>query len=291
MTVRCARPSSVRDACRALEDGGWGAKLLAGGTALMLMMQEGLVAPDLLVSMDRATDPGLRTITVEGEHVRVGALVTLADVATSALVTAHARALADACRSVGNVRIRNVATLGGNIAEADYASDPPAVLVALDAAVVIEGPDGTREAPVAEVITGFYTTTLAPSEIITAVRVPVLPSGATAGYTKFRSRASEDRPCVGIAARITQEGRTIQDLAVVLGAISASPFRVPGLAEVARGTTLGDQVIQEIAERVMAAVDPMEDHRGSAWYRRQVSGVLAARTLRGLRDGTVEEVA
>lgn len=284
MTVRCRRPDTVAEACHDLADGGWGAKVMAGGTALMLMMKEGLVAPDLLVSLDRVSDPGLRDITLVAGHLHIGGLVSLTEVAASPLVRAHAPVLADACRSVGNVRIRNVATLGGNLAEADYASDPPSVLVALGAEVVVQGLEGERRTSVAELITGFYTTTLATTEVVVAVRVPATTGEATATYTKFRSRSSEDRPCVGVAALATWRHLSIDRLTVVLGAVAATPFVVPHLDEIVPGTGLDDAVVDAVVDQVVGTVDPMEDHRGTAWYRRRVSGVLVRRTLQGLRD-------
>ena len=275
MSVSYVEPDTIDEACVALAADPWGAKVISGGTALVLMMRQGLIAPSLLVSLARV--PGLAEIEMTPEGLQVGGMVSLTRVAASPEVKDAAPSLATACGLVGNVRVRNVATLGGNLAEADYASDPPSVLASLDALCTVAGPAGTRSIPVIDLITGFYSTSLQAGEIITGVTIPLL-SGATS-YFKYISRSSEDRPCVGVATAAEFDGTEVRALRVVVGAVAATPQRFDDIASRAIGTGLGPSVIEEIADSYANAVDPLEDVRGSSWYRRRMVKVFVRRGL------------
>lgn len=272
-------PGTVEEACGLLAARP-GAKALAGGTALTIMIQQGLVAPSALVDLERI--PALSSIEAKDGTVRLGALVKLREVASSALVRQHARSLATACGRVGNVRIRNVATIGGNLAEADYASDPPAVLVSLDASCVIRGANGTRSAPVAEFLQGFYQTDLASDEIVTSIRIPIKPDRAGA-YLKYVSRSSEDRPCVGVAVSgsFGADG-ALAGLSVVVGAVESTPQWFPEITSEAVDEMLDDAAIARVADGYADSIDPIEDARGSGWYRRKMVSVFVRRALRQL---------
>jgi aerobic carbon-monoxide dehydrogenase medium subunit len=182
--------------------------------------------------------------------------------------------------------VRNQATVGGNLAEADYASDPPAALLALEARVRVVGPNEEREIPLSEFFLGFYTTGLAPDEIITEVIVPPLPASAHAAYLKFTSRSAEDRPCIGVAAvaDFDDAGRC-RDLRVAVGAAMETPQRLAQAEALARGERLTDELIGAIADEYRQALDPLSDFRGSAWYRREMIGVFVQRALAEVRNG------
>ncbi|MGH2492288.1 MAG: FAD binding domain-containing protein, partial [Candidatus Limnocylindria bacterium] len=161
-------PISVEHAVGLLAEYGTDAKVVAGATALTIMLRNRLIAPRALVSLGRIQD-GLRTIGEEDGALVLGALVTHREVERSPLVRARIPVLAETFATVANVRVRNVATVGGVVAEADYASDPPAVLLALDALIEAQGPSGLRRIPASEFFRGFYETALAPNEVVTAV--------------------------------------------------------------------------------------------------------------------------
>ncbi|HET8616595.1 MAG TPA: FAD binding domain-containing protein [Actinomycetales bacterium] len=276
--MQILRPSSLLEACHLLESDPWDTRPLAGGTALVLMLRQGLVAPRAVVRLDGVD--GLDGLEVTPHGLRIGALTTLTDVAASPVVQAHAPSLAYACSRVGNLRVRNAATLGGNVAEADYASDPPSVLVSLDAWCQVAGPSGgTRDVPVRELITGFLTTTLEPGEVVQAVVVPLDPGGRRATYEKYISRSSEDRPCVGVAASVQLRDGAVRGLTVVVGAVAGTPQRFDDLTAQAVGTTLGPSVRRSVASAYASAVDAMDDARGSAWYRQQMTEVVVRRAL------------
>lgn len=277
------RPRTVEEACELLAQDPWGAKAISGGTAVVLMMQQGLVSPDVLV--DIRDLPGLRGIEASEESVRIGANTTLAEVAGSPRIRTLLPSLAHACGVVGNPRIRNSATLGGNVAEADYASDPPATLASLGARVHVAGPGGARVLSVPDVITGFFETSLEAGELITHLDVPVGGQRRGAVYLKYRSRSSEDRACVGVAARVDfADGALVHDLDVVVAAVAPRLQRAPEALGAVIGHTLSAPAIEAIAVSYSEAFDPMEDARGSAWYRRRMIQVFVRRALEVVRD-------
>ena len=280
--LEIAQPDSIEDACRLLQDARGEAKIIAGGTAVVLMMRQGLIAPALLVSLQRIA--GHSSIEVVDSEVRIGANITLGEVASSELVRAHAPSLASACATVGNVRVRNAATLAGNLAEADYASDPPSVLTCMGASCVVRGPDGHRTIPVADLITGFYSTDLSPAEVITEIRVPRVREHERVCYLKYVSRSSEDRPCVGVAARASIRNGVLEDVNLVVGAVAPSPVHIADVCDRARGRPLDDATIRAVADGYADAIDPMEDARGSSWYRSEMIRVFVARAMEGLRS-------
>jgi len=272
------RPTTVPEAVALLAELGDDAKVVAGGTALTIMLRERLVAPGALVWIGGL--PGLDGIEVSDGSLRLGALVRHRDVETSPLVQANLPVLADAFGKVANVRVRNAATVGGVLAEADYASDPPCVFRALGAVVEVTGPDGVREVPVADFIVAFYQTILEHGELVTGVRVPLLPPGTTAVYEKFVTRSSEDRPCVGVCGVLrTNPDGTVADLRVAVGAAAEIPLRLEDVEAAAIGRPADADTFNTVAAAYAAAVDPLDDMRGSAWYRREMVGVWVRRAL------------
>jgi carbon-monoxide dehydrogenase medium subunit len=190
-------------------------------------------------------------------------------------------ALAGCLRLVANERVRNQATIGGVLADADYASDPPALLSALAAEAVLAGPDGRRAVPVRDLIVDHYTTVIEPDELLVEVRVP--PQPAVAAYRKFRSRHAEDRPCVGVAlAAGRDDAGRVRDLRLVVGAVSGRPQELPEACALAEGRVLDEALAAEIARRYAAELDPIDDARGSSAYRRRIVEVEVRRALAGV---------
>jgi len=274
--IRFVEPGDLAEACALLAGDEWGNKVLSGGTALVLMMKHGLIAPSTLVSIGRLD--GLDGIRHDDSRITIGSRTTHRTVANSPEIRRWLPGLADACGRVGNTRIRNVGTIGGNLAEADYAADPPTVLVGLDAVCHVTGPEGSRDLPVADLATGFYTTSLGPGEIITGLSIDIDDQRSDA-YEKFVSRSSEDRPCVGVFASARYDGSVLETLNVVVGAAVPVPRRFDEITVSAVGGTLDDAVRHDVATAISEAIDPIEDLRGSAWYRRQVTAVLVRRAL------------
>ena len=273
-----------------LEEHGEDAKLVAGSTAVTIMLRERLIDPKALVWIGRLPEPELSAIEQTDGQLRIGALVVHRDVERDETTKSVLPVLAYTFGKVANVRVRNQATVGGVLAEADYASDPPAVMLALDAEVDVRGPSGARTIPMNEFTTSFYTTALEPSEIVTAVRVPMLQPGTRAIYHKFVTRSSEDRPCIGVCGvvRLAADGRTAEDVRVAVGAAAEIPQRFADLEQQLVGKELDDAALRSIAEGYAERIDTLDDMRGSSWYRTQMVRVWVRRALEDARTAAQE---
>ncbi|HZO77823.1 MAG TPA: FAD binding domain-containing protein [Solirubrobacteraceae bacterium] len=278
MGVELLRPASLQEAVDSLSTLGERARPLAGGTALVLLLGQGLLSLDCLVDLRHI--PGLDKIEHEpGTGLALGALVSHRALERSPLVRAQLPFLAEVFHHVANVRVRNQATVGGVLAEADYASDPPAALIALNARVRVIGPNGERELSVAELLRGWYETSLAGGEIIRDVVVPDPPPDTKFAYRRFVSRSTQDRPCASITIALRSSGDRCAELRVVVGAVAATPQEFPDLEQLAHGEQLSEALARKIAQAYAIRIEPLSDARGSAWYRRQVVEVMLRRTL------------
>lgn len=272
-------PVSLLEASAILNGSRGEAKIVAGGTAVVLMLRQRLITPATLVSLGRVTDPAYRGIEVGEETVRIGGGETLAAIAAHPGVQERLPALATACRSVGNIRIRSRATLCGNLAEADYASDPPAVLVALGARCSAVSVGGSRTIPVAELFRGFYETTIEESEVLAEVTIPVPAPGVGNAYLKYTSRSSEDRPCVGVAAVLAVRRGHVRRVRVAVGAVAAVPQVLPDVLDDAAGRRADEQLYTAIADAYAMRIHALDDDRGSSWYRQRMIAVHVRRAL------------
>jgi carbon-monoxide dehydrogenase medium subunit len=268
-------PKSIEEACRILsqeED----VKLLAGGTALLILIKQGIFVPKTLINLKKIN--GAAAVTYDAKNgLRVGGLASIYDVETAPAVREHYPLLAQACHVVANIRIRNMATIGGNLAHADYQSDPPAALVALDASVELTNRNTVRNVKLVNFLIGMYETGLARDELLTALLVPP-PSSSTGIYLKFTTRSSEDRPCAGVAATVQLANGICENARVVVGAVSPAPVVLSG-QDLVSGKRLSSEIIEEIAGKASQAVDPIDDLRGPADYKRQLVRVLVRRAL------------
>lgn len=275
-----ARPTSLEDALEVLA--GADAQLLAGGTALTLLRKQGLVERG--PTIDLGAIRGLDGISEEADgRLVIGAMATLRSIETSPVVRRLAPVLADVVGRVATVRIRNQATIGGNLAHADPAQDPPPILLVLDAEVEIAGPRGRRRLPLDGFFVDVFETILRPEEILVAIRVPPVAPTSRIGYEKFLPRTADDYATVSVAVRldVAADG-SFGDVRIALGSAAAVPLRVPAAEAVLRGASPSEAAIAAAAEAVIAAVDPMDDARGSADYKREMAGVWTRRLLRSL---------
>jgi aerobic carbon-monoxide dehydrogenase medium subunit len=263
-------PGSLEEAVALRAEHGDEATVLAGGTFLGILMNQGLLSPSALLSLGRV--PELTGIDARGDELRLGAMTTHTAVERSAVVRERWPVLARAFRVVASPRVRNQATVGGVLADADYASDPPAVFAALGARAVLRSPRGERSVGIDELIRGYYETCIEPDELLVEVVVPAPPERAT--YRKFRSRSTEDRPCVAVAAV-----RDADNLRVVVGAVAEVPQHLPDVCALAGGRPLEPDLRAEIARRYGEGIEAMSDSRGSAAYRRRIIAVEVRRAL------------
>jgi carbon-monoxide dehydrogenase medium subunit len=275
-------PRSLNEACVILANAA-DAKPVAGGTALLTIIKQGLLLPKLLVNLKKIRDASaIRHDPVGG--LRIGALATISDIEASPLVRQHYEILAQACHVVANIRIRNMATLGGNLAHGDYQSDPPTVLAALDARVEIVSAGGRRELKLADFQRGSYETALESGELISAVLIPPLPQGMHGLYVKFTTGSSDERPCAGVAALAQIDNGICRELRLAVGAVSELPVRI-ATEELANNKVFTNESIAEIANLAARGIDPIDDVRGPADYKRHLIGVLVRRTLAALANG------
>jgi len=280
-----AEPETVEEAAGALAGLDGDARLVAGGTALVPMIRLGLIAPDRLVSLHRVA--GVTGIRVADGALEIGAMTTHGQVQRHPDVRRGWPVLADAAGRVASPAIRSMGTVGGNLAYAEAASDVSPALLCLDAEVRIARAGGERAVPIGELFRGFYEAALEPGEIITALRVPAMPSGARSGYVKFCSRSAEDKPLVGVAAVLTVEGprKVGGDVRIGLGGAAPTPIRARRAESLIRGESLTEAAIGAAAEAAAAEADPLSDLMGSADYRRRMIRVWVRRLLTALRDG------
>jgi aerobic carbon-monoxide dehydrogenase medium subunit len=246
------------------------AKLLAGGHSLLPLLRLRFTRPALLVDIGRIDD--LRYVRDAGDTLAIGAMTRHHNILHDPLVQEHAPVLSYAAGLIGDPQVRHRGTIGGSLAHADPAGDLPAVLTALDAEVVIRGPEGERTVPVGEFVTGVFDTVLGPQDVLTEIRVPKLgPAGWS--YLKFTRRA-QDWATVGVTAIVRSNG-SVDGSAIVFTNMGPKPVRATA-AELALKTP-GD--IEAAAEASLEGTDPPSDTQGSAEYRRHLAKVLVRRAL------------
>ena len=258
-------PRSLDEALRLKAERGEEATVVAGGTFVGIMVNQRLLAPTTFLSLRDV--PGLAYVEANGE-LRLGAMTTHRTVELSPPVRKGWPALASTFGLVASPRVRNQATVGGVLADADHASDPPSMLLALGARAVARSVRGEREIPIEQLIVSFYSSSLEPDELLVEVRVPAGDHRAV--YRKFCSRSHEDRPCVGVAAC-----RRPAEFRVVVGAVAERPQWFPELCD-----SEGDP--GEIGRAYAEAIDPISDVSGSSAYRRRVIAVEVRRALEQL---------
>jgi carbon-monoxide dehydrogenase medium subunit len=273
------RPASLAEASAMLLAHGDDALALAGGTALVLLLRQRLLSVRYFV--DLTALPALREVTWDdGAGARIGALASLRDVERSPALRAALPIVPETYATVGNVRVRNAATVGGNLAHGDYRLDPPAALLVLDARVSVAGARGPRELPLTELFRGFEETALERGELITAVTIAPPPPGASGAYVKFSSLGADDWPCVGAAALVALDGGDrITTLAVAVTAVNPVPLRLDEAGSLAAGRSVGPSLIRDVAALAAARVAPIADVRGSEWYKREVTAAVVTDAL------------
>jgi len=272
-------PKNLKEVHANLKEFGSDAKLIAGGTALVIMMKQRLVRPSCLVSLRSVR--GLNSIELKDSGLRIGGLATHREVESSSLVRRRFPMLAETYHHVATIRVRNMATVGGGLAHADPNQDPPPTLIALGATVKATSANGSRVIPLDEFFTDYYETLLKPDEIITEVFVPKLPANSAGAYLKFLPRTADDYATVSAAAVLTldKSKKTVSDVRIALGSVGTTPIRATAAEGVLRGQPLRAEALAEAGEKAKEAVDPISDFRGSAAYKREMAGVFVRRAL------------
>ena len=252
------------------------AQLLAGGTDLVIGMKALTETPQSVISLQKI--PGLTGITAEtGNSISIGATTKVREVELSADIQQHHTALAEGASEIGSIQIRNLATIGGNIAHASPAADTVAGLLVADAQVDIASADGERTVPIKELFTGPGQTVLTPGEIITRFRLPSPASGSH--YIKHKIREVMDLAFIGVAAAVNLDNGTITDARIGLAAVAPTPIRATEAEDLLKGNTPTPELLVQAGEAAAAASSPISDLRCSAEHRREMVDVLTKQTL------------
>lgn len=272
-------PKSLREVHSTLKEFGSDAKLIAGGTSLVIMMKQRLVRPSCLVSLRSVR--GLNSIEIKDGGIRIGGLATHREVESSSLLRRRLPLVTETYHHVGTLRIRNMATVGGGIAHADPNQDPPPTLIALGATVKATSADGSRVLPLDQFFTDYYETVLNPEEIVTEIFIPKLPANSGGAYLKFLPRTADDYATVSAAAVLTldKSHKIISDARIALGSVGVTPIRATAAEDVLRGQPIKPEAFAEAGEKAKEAVDPVSDFRGSAAYKKEMAGVFVRRAL------------
>jgi aerobic carbon-monoxide dehydrogenase medium subunit len=267
-------PATIDDALALLRRYDGEARLLAGGQSLVPMMNFRLVAPAALIDLNRTA--GLDHIVADGATLRIGAMTRQRTIEFSPLVAAKAPLLREAVRWIGHLPTRSRGTIGGSIAHADPAAEIPMVLCALDGEVVARGPGGERRIAAADLFLSPLTTSLAPDEILTEIRLPVMPEGAGCAIEQF-ARRHGDFAIASIAAVVVHTGGGRPVVRLATGGIGPVPARLGGAETILEQQGFGRAALAAAAEKAAGLVDPLSDHNASADYRRHLTAVLTRR--------------
>ena len=256
------------------------AMVLAGGTAFTLLMRQGLIRPATVVSLRRVAGADRIHADAHG-GLWIGAMATHTAVVRSTEVRAAWPEFADAAANVATLRIRNQATIGGSVAHADPASDVPVMLAALDAQVVVRKPNAAPRVPIDELFVDTFTTSLERGEFIESVQIAGRGPQTRAIYVKFTMRSVDDYATVSVAARADSADGALRSARIFLGGVGPRPMRATSVEKaLSRGASARD--LADAAALVRSDIDPIDDVRGSAEYKREMARVFTERALRAL---------
>jgi carbon-monoxide dehydrogenase medium subunit len=279
------RPETAEEACALLVELGEDAAVYAGGTELLLLMKLGVLRPRHLVDVKRI--PGFSAISLdEGARLTIGAAVTHRTVEQSALVRARCPLVGTVARHVANVRVRNVGTVGGNLAFADPHSDLATLFLTFDASVELQSPRGRRELPLDDFVLGPWETARTSNEVVASVTLTPWPGETHAAYVKF---GVHERPTLAIAAMLRlapgdsghHGGDRVAEARIAIGCVNPRPMRMAGAEARLTGASVTDlaHAAREASDIAAAGVDPADDLYGSADYKREMVAVFVRRAL------------
>lgn len=272
-----AAPASLEEAFSLLEQHGDEAKILAGGHSLIPMMKLRFASPEFLIDINNI--PGLAYIREEGGYLKIGALTREAELESSRIIHARYPIFLDATKLIADPQVRNMGTVGGNIAHGDAANDHPAVMIALRAEAVISSAEGRRTVPIDEFFFGFYMTAIQPNEILTEIRIPVPGPRTGNAYHKLERKVG-DYATAGVAVQLTLDEQGICTYAGIgLTNVNPAPLRAARSEEALLGHKPDEERIELAGQYAAEDCNPSSDLRGDEAYKRAVVRVLAKRMI------------
>ena len=269
-------PRTVKEAVELLTKYGGEAKILAGGTDLIVRMKQRFIEPKYIINIKKIKE--LNFIEDRGDYLAIGAATKLREIEKSGIVKRKFEALYEAVRSMASVQIRNMATIGGNLCNASPAADTAPPLLVFEAKLKIVGPNGERVVPINEFFLGPGKTVLKPNEILTEIQIPYQPEDTGSAFIKI-ARVAMDLAKVNVAVALRTEGSIVKWVRIALGAVAPTPIRAYKTEEFLVGKELNEETLKEAAEIVKTEVKPITDIRSTAEYRREVSGVIVKDAL------------
>ena len=273
-----AEPATLNEVVSLLDPDDPTVRPIAGGTALMLMMKAGVFRPSKLISL-RDVKEMVSIDAKPGGDMTIGAMTPLSALEYSKVVHDHAPVITRTLKTLSNIRVRNVATVGGNLAHGDPHMDLPPVLMALGARVVVTSRTGKREFPVDDLFVGYFETSLRRDELISSLIVP--GQGArSAAYLKCTTRAVHDWPALGVAVCVDHDGNNVRDARIVISAATETPRRLPGAEAALRSGGASEASLRLAGEAAASEAELITDGQGSSAYKKQLVRVYVARALR-----------
>ena len=276
--IQLHEAGSLEEAAGTMQRYGPSGRLLAGGTDLLVDLKTGRQSYDHLISINRIA--ALRGVSEMAGGVRIGALTTVTQLDQDPIIRQRFVPLLDATCRMAAPQVRNVATVGGNIASAVPCADLPPILTAMNASIVLWSPKGQRNVPLETFFRGARETILRNNEILTAALIPRLPSKFGAAYARFGLRDGNTIAVAAVAASLVlNDDGTVRNARIVLGAVAPVPKLVEDAGAKLAGQVANDDAFRAAAEVAMQAAEPISDVRGSAEYRRELVGILTRRAL------------
>jgi carbon-monoxide dehydrogenase medium subunit len=276
------RPKTIPEAIAMLQQHGDAAKILSGGQSLIPMMKLRLARPSILIDINRIS--GLSHVKEEDGYLKIGGLTREAELEASTLVRSKYPILADTTHVIADPQVRNLATVGGNLAHGDPANDHPATMIALGARVVANGPKGERVIPIEKFFLSLFTTALEPDEILTEIRVPIPPAGSAGAYLKLERKVG-DFATAAVAVQMTfDEQGACQKVGIGLTNVGATPVKAQKAEQFLLGKKLDDDAISQAAQLAADEAQPSADLRGPVEYKKGLVKELAKRALQLTRE-------
>ena len=269
-------PRSVPEALGLLSSLGDGAKLLAGGHSLLPMMKLRFAEPSHLIDLGKI--PDLRGISQVGNEIHIGAMTTENDLVWSQLLADKVPLLVEGAGLISDPQVRYKGTVGGDISHGDPGNDHPALMLALGASFVLNGPRGERVVPADGFFLGLYSTLLEPDEILTQIRVPIPAAGTGWAYEKLKRKIG-DYATAATAVLLTMQGQTVAGASIALTNVGATPLKATAAEASLVGKQINDASLNEAARLAMDICDPMPDQRGDAAYKTAMAGEMTRRAL------------
>ncbi|MGB5665749.1 MAG: xanthine dehydrogenase family protein subunit M [Maribacter sp.] len=272
------KATSVKDAIALSQTHGEEAKFMSGGHSLLPMMKLRFATPEHIIDISKID--GLSYIKEDGDLLKIGALTTQSEMEHSSLIKEKYPIFSDAIKLTADPSVRNVGTIGGNIAHGDAANDQPALMLAMRATIIAEGTNGKRSIPIDEFFHGFYMTALEPTDVLVEIQVPKSKKGSGGAYNKVERKVG-DYATAGVAVYMQLDNNGVcQEIGIGLTNVSAVPMRLERGEELLKGKKITEELIEQVGVMASEDCEPTSDLRGSEAYKRSIVNTITKRMLR-----------